>query len=235
MSLPGSDISQISIIIPTLNEGNTIKKTLAGLINIPDTEIIVVDGGSRDDTREQVVSFGIQIISQPAHRALQMNAGAAASHGDILLFLHADTTLPHNFADSIRRALSTPYIVGGAFRLAINASGFTLRAVEWMVNRRSLLFQMPYGDQALFVTSDMFQAIGGYPAIAIMEDLEFIRKLRKKGRIHILSQPATTSARRWRQLGVVKTTLTNQLIILGYLLGINPDRLAAWYNTRKKR
>ena len=115
----------------------------------------------------------------------------------------------------------------------IDGKGFGLRIIEWLANFRARVFQMPYGDQALFVRSDLFSAVGGFPTLPILEDFELVRKLKHKGHIAILSLGATTSPRRWENLGVLQTTLINQAIILGYLLGVAPEKLAAWY--RKER
>lgn len=229
MKQPDPEINLISIIIPTLDEQEAITESLGRLSEIPGTESIVVDGGSTDATLQAASSFGVRILRTPVGRARQMNAGAAAAGGDILLFLHADTKLPYGFADSVRHVLSDPDVAAGAFKLKIAAAGLKFRIVEWLVYCRSILSRMPYGDQALFLTAETFQAVGGFPDLPIMEDFEFVRRLRRKGRIRTVPQEATTSARRWQRVGVFKTTLVNRIIILGFRLGIDPERLAAWY------
>jgi rSAM/selenodomain-associated transferase 2 len=232
---------KISIIIPVLNEASTIQETLTRFQNVPEIEVIIVDGGSRDDTvalakqcsQRVAPSSEFKVISAAAGRASQMNAGAAIATGDILLFLHADTHLPPKFDTLVRQALQNPGTVAGAFELRINADLRGLRLIETIVNVRSRVFSMPYGDQALFLKATTFHDIGGFPDLPIMEDFELMRCLRRQGRIAIAPASVLTSGRRWQTLGVVKTTLINQLIIAGYFLGIPPVHLAHWY--RKKR
>jgi rSAM/selenodomain-associated transferase 2 len=223
------DNPQISIIIPTLNEAENIKAAIATTQPSSNTEIIVVDGGSQDDTVAIVQSLGVKVISSSPSRAVQMNTGAAVASGEILLFLHADTLLPIGFDEMITTALQQPKVVAGAFALRIDGALGGLRWVETGVNWRSRWLQMPYGDQAIFITKSVFQKIGGFPELAIMEDFELMRCLRRIGRITILSVPVITSARRWIQKGVWKTTLINQIVIIAYLLGVQPERIRQWY------
>ncbi|MEH2319473.1 TIGR04283 family arsenosugar biosynthesis glycosyltransferase [Nostoc sp.] len=227
---------RISIIIPTLNEAGNIKEAIptvryANATTQPskDIEVIIVDAGSEDGTVKTAQSLGIKVISSSPGRAIQMNAGAVAASGDILLFLHADTRLPTGFDDMIRTALQQPGIVAGAFNLRIDASLLSLRWVEWGVNMRSHFCQMPYGDQAIFLTKEVFQQIGGFLELPIMEDFELMRSLKRIGRIVIIPTPVVTSARRWLQKGVFKTTLLNQIVIIAYLVGISPKRICRWY------
>ncbi|MEH2055221.1 MAG: TIGR04283 family arsenosugar biosynthesis glycosyltransferase [Nostoc sp.] len=224
---------KISIIIPAINEAGNIKEAIAttqGSINI---EVIVVDSGSSDHTVAIAQSLNVKVISSSPGRAVQMNAGAVAASGDILLFLHADTRLPTGFDDMIRTALQQPGTVAGAFNLRIDASLLSLRWVEWGVKMRSHFYQIPYGDQAIFVTKEVFEQIGSFPQLPIMEDFEFIRRLKRLGRIVIIPTPVVTSARRWLQKGVFKTTLLNQIVIIAYLLGVSPERIRSWYRQEK--
>ncbi|MEH2294271.1 TIGR04283 family arsenosugar biosynthesis glycosyltransferase [Nostoc sp.] len=227
------DAARISIIIPTLNEAGNIKEAIATTQPNINIEVIIVDGGSKDDTIEIAKSLGIKVISSSPGRAIQMNAGAVAARGDILLFLHADTRLPTGFDDMIRTALQQPETVAGAFNLRIEASLLSLRWVEWGVNVRSHFCQMPYGDQAIFLTKEVFQQIGGFLELPIMEDFELMRSLKRIGRIVIIPTPVVTSARRWLQKGVFKTTLLNQIVIIAYLVGISPKRICRWYRREK--
>ncbi|MBN4006705.1 TIGR04283 family arsenosugar biosynthesis glycosyltransferase [Nostoc sp. LPT] len=224
---------KISIIIPVINEAGNIKGAIATTQPSINIEVIVVDGGSKDNTVEIVQSLGVKVISSSPGRAVQMNAGAVAASGEILLFLHADSRLPTGFDEMIRTALQQPGIVAGAFKLRIDASLLSLRWVEWGVNVRSHFCQMPYGDQAIFVTKAVFQQIGGFPELPIMEDFELMRRLKAKGHITIISTPVVTSARRWLQKGVFKTTLLNQIVIIAYLLGVSPERIRRWYRREK--
>jgi rSAM/selenodomain-associated transferase 2 len=221
--------SDISIIIPTLNEASTIGKLLSVLHTVPGVEPIVVDGGSRDNTVDIAESNGAQVLNCAPGRAFQMNCGAKTASGTVLLFLHSDTIPPPGFAAEIRNNLQQPGVSAGAFTLSIGGNGFLLRLLEMLINFRARTMQMPYGDQGLFMTSGMFAAVGGFPEQPLMEDFELVRRLRRRGTIIILPIAATTSDRRWRRLGVLRTTLRNQAIIIGYLLGISPDKLAGWY------
>ncbi|MDF5735007.1 MULTISPECIES: TIGR04283 family arsenosugar biosynthesis glycosyltransferase [unclassified Nostoc] len=225
--------TKISIIIPTFNEVGNIKEAIATTQQSTNIEIIVVDAGSEDGTVKIAQSLGIKVISSSPGRAVQMNTGAVAANGNILLFLHADTRLPTGFDDMIRMALQQPGTVAGAFNLRIDASLLSLRWVEWGVNMRSHFCQMPYGDQAIFLTKAVFQQIGGFPELPIMEDFELMRRLKRTGRIVIIPTPVVTSARRWLQKGVFKTTILNQIVIIAYLLGISPKRICSWYRREK--
>lgn len=229
--------AKISIIIPVLNEATTIESTLTRLQHISDIEVIVVDGGSRDETVELAQrcckifapSSELKVISAAAGRANQMNAGAAIATGDILLFLHADTHLPSEFDSLVRQSLENPRTIAGAFELSIDSDLRGLRLIERIVNLRSRVFSMPYGDQAIFLKATTFDELGGFPELPIMEDFELMRQLKCQGQITIVPASVLTSGRRWQTLGVVKTTLMNQLMIVGYFLGISPTQLMRWY------
>jgi rSAM/selenodomain-associated transferase 2 len=158
-----------------------------------------------------------------------MNQAAAIATGDILLFLHADTRLPPDWHEFINQTLQNPQTIAGAFQLAIDSPHTTLRWIERSVQWRSRFLQLPYGDQAIFLRTETFRTIGGYPDLEIMEDFALIQKLKKLGTIALVPAPVHTSARRWERLGVMRTTLLNQAIVLGYYFGIPPARLRQWY------
>jgi len=227
--------AKISIIIPALNEAGNIADAIVTTQANTNIEVIVVDGGSQDDTVAIAQSLGVKVISSSPGRALQMNAGAVAASGEILLFLHADTRLPADFDVMIRTALQRPRIVVGAFTLRIDASHWGMHLVEWGVKWRSHFWQMPYGDQAIFITKAVFQQIGCFPELPIMEDFELIRRLKRIGKIAIVPVPVITSARRWLKKGIFKTTLINQIVIMAYLLGVSPERIRSWYHQEKFR
>jgi rSAM/selenodomain-associated transferase 2 len=230
------DAQRLSVIVPTLNEARGIGGALAALAPLRERghEVIVADGGSSDRTVPLATAAGAAVITAPTGRASQQNAGARAAQGKVLLFLHADTRLPEDFAPRIREALSPRGTVAGAFRFAVAAKGWRFRLLELCTNRRAAWFGLPYGDQALFLTADRFQAMEGFRELPLLEDLELVLRLRKMGRIALLAAPARTSARRWQRLGFARTTIKNQLILLGFFCRINPLRLARWYGGRRE-
>lgn len=225
--------TMLSIIIPTLNEAATIT-TVIDTIEAGDTiEIVVVDGGSTDNTEELATLAGATVIHSQPGRATQMNAGAYHAAGTILLFLHGDTLLPKGYAPLITQALQIPDVSCGAFSLYIDSAHWSLHCIAAGANLRSKILQLPYGDQGLFTTAATFRAVGGFPNLPIMEDYYFVRSLGKRGKIITLPQAVITSSRRWDNMGIVKTTLINQLIIIGHLMGIPPARLARLYQRAK--
>jgi hypothetical protein len=221
----GGDSAKISVIIPTLNEEENIEACLASTEGPSLVERIVVDGGSADRTVEIARSCGAKVISVPPGRGRQMNAGARIASGDFLLFLHADTRLPPGYAGPIRAALFLPGIAAGAFEFRLDATSPSLRFIERVANWRSRRLQLPYGDQAIFLRSSLFHAVGGFPDTTIMEDYEFIMGLKKFGRIYTAPYPATTSVRRWEKLGTWRATLLNEAVVIAYYLGVSPSGL----------
>jgi hypothetical protein len=229
----GEDRPALSVAIPALNEAGQIAETLSALVRTPNVEVIVVDGGSTDATAALSQAAGVRVVAARPPRSIQMNAGAAAGGGDILLFLHADTRLPAGFDEQVRQTLARPRVAAGAFRLEINARGTSLRVIERAANWRSRVLQMPYGDQALFMRRDLFWELGAFPPIPIMEDFELVRRLKRRGRIALAPGCASTSGRRWLRLGAMKTWLINQCVIGAYFAGVSPQRLAVWYRGKK--
>lgn len=221
-----SHLALVSVIIPVLNEAGRIAATVASANN---AEVIVVDGGSDDDTVRIAQDLGVKVLlSNTANRAQQMNAGAQIATGETLLFLHADTLLPSQFDTMIRQATSRN-IVAGAFSLQIDGDFWGLRLVEIGVNMRSRIFALPYGDQAIFLNAKLFKHLGGFTDLPIMEDFELVCRLRRRGKIAIIPTPVITSNRRWQKLGTIQTIAINQVAIVAYLIGICPDKIAAWY------
>jgi rSAM/selenodomain-associated transferase 2 len=222
----------ISVVIPALNEAKSIGLAVASTRNPEGIECIVVDGGSQDNTPQVAQSSGATVLHSPPGRARQMNAGAEAARGEFLVFLHADTRLPEDFADHIRRILTTPGVAAGAFELEIDGSGPRLRIIERLANWRSRYLKMPYGDQSIFLRNHIFHQSGGFPELPIMEDFQLVRQLRRQGQIVIAPTAALTSPRRWQEVGSWQVTLINQAVILGFLLGVDPVRLARWYGRK---
>jgi len=194
---------KLSIIIPTLNEAPTLAKTLDNLRRLKNIEIIIADGGSHDSTGEIATRSGAKLIVATGGRAVQLNRGAAVSRGNYLLFLHADTLLPANYPDLIIETLKKPNVIAGAFRFKTDHPGIVMHIIEWGTNVRSTRVQMPYGDQGLFLHRDIFEGLGGFPPLPIMEDFAFVHKLRQRGTIITLPEAAITSARRWKTLGAI--------------------------------
>jgi rSAM/selenodomain-associated transferase 2 len=236
----------ISIVIPTLNESVYLADTLQSIFDAISNpiQIIVVDGGSIDNTVEIATKFGVQVLLCGNGRSYQMNAGAAVATGDTLIFLHGDTLVPIGFDRYVEEWINlskSPLLkeekmdqsIAGAFNLKINSDRSGLRWVEWGVKVRSKFFNLPYGDQALFLKTSTFHELGGFPELPIMEDFVFVRSLLNHGKITIVPASVTTSARRWEQQGILKTTIINQIMILGYYLGISPDRLKQWYRSTR--
>jgi uncharacterized protein len=223
----------ISVIIPALNEADHIAGTIASIGHGNNTQIIVADGGSFDDTVSIAKSLGATVVESSPPRSRQLNQGVDAASKDILLFLHADTRLPKNFDRSVLRTLKKPGIVAGAFELCIDSSNPVLRFIEYVANRRSRYLKMPYGDQAIFMLSEIFHQTGGFPDLPIMEDFALIRRLQRKGDVVTVSEPVVTSSRRWLNHGILKTTLINQLIVLSYYMGLSPKTIARLYCRNK--
>jgi rSAM/selenodomain-associated transferase 2 len=219
---------RLSVIIPTLNERERIAETVQRALVPGVEEAIVVDGGSRDDTVEAAAAAGARTLSSNRGRGVQQNAGARAAAGDTLLFLHADTMLPPEFPRHVAETLSIPGVAAGAFRFRLDERGLSMALVEWMVKRRCRLHELPYGDQAIFVRRAVFEEAGGFPDTPILEDYELVRRLQRLGRIAIADADAVTSARRWRRLGLLRTTWSNQVCLLAYRFDVSPERIARW-------
>lgn len=224
-----NDLSRVSVIIPALNEAANIATTLECVRKSSPHEIIVVDGGSADETSIVAKNYGATVIHSKPARARQMNAGAAQATGNVLLFLHADTLLPDNWTRVVTDTLKAPGVAAGSFGFRVAESFPGRRLVEWTTNLRSRWFQNPYGDQTQFLRQATFEELGGFADLPIMEDYELNQRLRKLGRVVTAEAAAITSGRRWKRLGVVRTTLTNKMMIAGFCLGVSPHKLARFY------
>ncbi len=217
-----------SIIIPTLNEREHLPAAIASARQCPEVEIIVADGGSTDATVVYAECHADRVVTHSAHRAGQMNAAAAVARGDVLLFLHADTRLPFEYAPHVERALAGRGVVAGAFRFGFDLTCLSLRLIEAATACRARWFSMPYGDQALFMPRASFERMGGFAEVPVMEDYDLVRRLQQAGRIAIAPATALTSTRRWLTHGVWRTTLNHQRMLLGWHLGFRCERLAQW-------
>ncbi len=221
-------MSRVSVIMPVLNEEGIIEDTIRSL-NDPRLELIVVDGGSRDKTTSIVSRYEARLIPSMPGRGRQMNRGARSATKDILLFLHGDAKITEKGIDAMLKAMENPLIIGGAFRLAIDSRSPCLSFVSLWANMRSIIFKLPYGDQGIFVRRVVFEEIGGYQDVPIMEDLEFIRRLKRRGKIRILGEPVSVSSRRWDKEGPVYATIRNLILTALFFLGVSPKKLHKWY------
>jgi rSAM/selenodomain-associated transferase 2/rSAM/selenodomain-associated transferase 1 len=226
--------NSVSIVIPAINEQENIQQTIEA-VSGGALETIVADGGSHDDTVELAQKAGASVFVASCTRAGLLNTAALKTKGDILLFLHADTILPDIYAEAITKAMQNTKGIAGAFSLGIDTKGLGIRFIEKKANFRSRLLKLPYGDQALFMTKNTFMRMGGFADIPIMEDYELVKRLGKKGKVITLPHKVKTSARRWLQIGLIRTTLVNKLMIVGFKVGISPVKLANFYRNQKKR
>ena len=215
------------MIIPALNEAGGILPCLHSVKNQPgEFEILVVDGGSVDGTVE-VVRPHARVVHSKKGRAVQMNSGARTSTGEVLFFLHADSHLPPGAFPLLEGALADPRIVGGTFRLRFNSEKYLLRFIAFFSRFRFRHFH--YGDQGVFVRRRVFEQLSGFSEIPFMEDIDFLKRLRRIGRVALLNQPITTSARRFLKRGIICQQLTNICLVMLYLLGVRPENLKKWY------
>ena len=219
----------VSVIIPVLNEEKTIAATLHALIMLQPHEIIVVDGGSHDRSREICRQLGAQVLSSERGRARQMNYGARYATGDILLFLHADSQLPDSAFQDIAAALSDGCCLGGRFDVELEGSHWMLKVVGALINYRSRATKVGTGDQAIFVRRAVFTQVGGYPDIPLMEDIALCRLLKRLGGIACLRSRVVTSARRWESDGVWRTIFRMWTLKFLYLAGVSTVRLKQFY------
>lgn len=223
----------LSIIIPVLNEAENINSLISHLRALGpsgENEIIVVDGSADSGTIKAIEDTKTVTAASEPGRGVQMNRGASLAHGDVLLFLHADTLLPPDAFELIKNALVDVRFVGGAFDLGIGSEKKIFRITERYVALRTRLTRVPFGDQAVFLKREYFEKIGGYRPIPIMEDVELMSRIRKRGdRICVIPEKVMTSVRRWEKEGVFRSTLRNWMLQLLYAIGVPPERLARFY------
>lgn len=220
----------VSIIIPVLNEEKCIEGFLSRLQKFKKkSEIILVDGGSEDKTIEIAKKFDdIKIVFSRRGRSWQMNVGAKVANGDILLFLHADTYLPEDALDAVEEIIREG-ADGGCFSLSIDSSHLLLRVASRLITLKTKITHVATGDQTIFVRRKIFDAFGGYANIPLMEDLDFTRKLKKRGTFVELDLKVSTSSRRWEKCGVYKTFLLMGFLMILYYIGVSPQRLVEFY------
>ena len=223
------------MIIPVYGEADRINRTIDNLKSSASqmlwaTEIIVVDGDPEKRTLKAINDPDIIKKASPSGRGVQMNHGARAATSGLLLFLHADTVLPANAVETILHACRDKNVAAGAFDLVIGASHPGFRIIEKVATLRSRITRIPFGDQAIFIKSECFRALGGYKPIALMEDVDIMLRLRKKGyQVRFISNPVVTSARRWKKEGMIYTTIRNWMLQLLFYIGVSPEKLTAYY------
>ncbi len=218
----------LSVVVPALNEAHAIIRTVQHA-RAPGVEIVVVDGGSADDTVALAGSHADLVLPGARGRAAQMNLGARGARGDVILFLHADTLLPRGYASAVRCALADPRAVAGRFDVRLDAAGPGYALIGRLISFRSRLTGVATGDQAIFVRRAVFERIGGFPSLPLMEDIAFSRTLKRYGRIVPLRATVLTSARRWQRHGIVRTVVLMWFLRSAYSLGVSPAWLCRWY------
>jgi len=221
-------------VIPTLNEAANLERLLPDLrARCGDAEMIVVDGGSDDGTSQVAERFPrIRVLVGPRGRARQMNAGAREARGDVILFLHADTQLPDRALEAVSAALDDQHVIGGRFDVRFDSPRPVFQMIAFSMNLRSRLSGISTGDQAIFVRRRVFESIGGYPDIPLMEDIELCRRLKRHGRLAALRGRVTTSARKWEREGALRTMALMWALRFLYMVGVPPARLHRWYYHR---
>ncbi|MBW2637883.1 MAG: TIGR04283 family arsenosugar biosynthesis glycosyltransferase, partial [Deltaproteobacteria bacterium] len=224
---------KFSIIIPVINEGATINRAidhLEGFGGQYSFECIVVDGSKNGETLKEIKKRGVKKLISPKGRGGQMNKGASVAAGEIFLFLHADTKLPEGALDHIATVMKNNRYVGGAFDLEIASENSLLRLIEKAASIRSRITRIPYGDQAIFIRRSFFENLGGFKEIPIMEDVDLMRRIKKKKcPIYITRKRVRTSPRRWEEEGIIYATLRNWSLMILYLMGMKPEKLARFY------
>lgn len=221
------------MIIPALNEARGILPCLGSVINqLGEFELLVIDGGSADGTVDAARPHA-RVVQSERGRAVQMNCGARHSTGEVLLFLHADSQLPPRAFPILEQVLADPRIVGGTFRLRFNREKFLLRLIAFFSRFKFRYFH--YGDQGIFVRRWVFEQLNGFAEIPSMEDADFLQRLHRIGRVTVLNQPITTSARRFLERGIIRQQLMNIILVTFYLLGARPENLKKWYERKEVR
>ena len=224
----------ITIIIPVLNEEKNIAKVLENISQLDgEKEIIVVDGGSIDNTVGIVEKKDVILLSSEKGRGCQMNKGAEIAKGETLLFLHADTKLPDNAILEIDKVMKAPESIGGRFDVRFDDNRFIFKLIAFLMNWRSSLTEIFTGDHAIFIRKSAFKELGGYSEIPLMEDIELSKKMKRKGKVACINNCVITSARKWKEEGIIKTILLMWLLRLLYFFKVSPIFLSKIYYKKR--
>lgn len=224
----------VAVVIPVLNEGKVLMQSVAQFKSLAEEDdLIFCDGGSEDETCDFLQQHGLNYCQSSRGRALQMNAGAASSKSDVLLFIHADTMISTSDIAMVKKAMLDISVVGGRFDVRLSGKAFAFRIIEFMINLRSRMTGVSTGDQCQFVRRSVFEKMGGFPEQALMEDIEFSKQLKRYGKVASLKNKVSTSSRRWEKHGIVKTVMLMWKLRFLYWLGIPAEKLAGiYYNVR---
>ena len=235
-TLPKQSLPSLAIVIPVFNEEKTLAYALKRLqrleLEVTD-KLVFVDGGSTDKTEHFILQAGFQCLKSEQGRAKQMNMGARNTSSDIILFLHVDTTFSSSNISNIKKTYNQGFL-SGRFNIRLSGKGLTYQIISFFINFRSCLSKISTGDQAMFVSRQVFESVGGFPDLPLMEDVALSKKLRDIGHVACLKDTLTTSSRRWEKHGVVKTVLLMWKLRLLYWLGANPEMLAKMYRDARQ-
>jgi len=221
--------SSLAIVVPVFNEGQALRQSLQKFMDLGADELVFVDGGSSDDTLAVLSQANVLCLTSELGRAVQMNAGSKVSTSDIIVFIHADTALVRSDLLAMKIALARLDVVGGRFDVRLSGKHPAFRVIEWMINARSRWSKISTGDQCQFVRRDVFEAMGGFAELPLLEDVEFSKRLKRLGRMACLRDKVVTSSRRWEMHGIVPTVWLMWKIRLLYWLGVAPEKLAQMY------
>jgi len=223
----------VAVIVPVFNEERVLPSLIEQLRRLNADEIVIVDGGSSDGSRDLLQQSGLRWITSEPGRALQMNAGARITPSEILLFIHADTVISSSQISKLREAMSDVAVAGGRFDVRMSGNRFSFQVIAWFINMRSRLSYINSGDQCQFVRRSAFDRLGGFPDQPLMEDIEFSKRLKRVGRVICLRDRVATSSRRWENNGIIRTVWLMWKLRLLYWLGVSPEKLAHIYRDER--